>query len=157
MNDYTSAVANRLPKQRNLTWRYDEWLTGTKIDISQKQKDSEMKEARKSRMSEKLEAKTADNAHNQKELDATVPADVFLVATPSCLFSRAFSRFLISISQRCQWISGRVHQNRSKRTHLNFRVCDVRAGAGRCSTRRTSSTPASTATPRPLGAAPEGF
>ena len=64
-----------MPKQRNLTWRYDEWLTGTKIDISQKQKDSEMKEARKSRMSEKLEAKTADNAHNQKELDATVTED----------------------------------------------------------------------------------
>jgi hypothetical protein len=70
--DFASMEAEARADETTQQNEYDEWLTGTKIDISQKQKDSEMKEARKSRMSEKLEAKTADNAHNQKELDATV-------------------------------------------------------------------------------------
>merc|ERR1719240_2147146 len=70
--DFASMEAEARADETTQQNEYDEWLTGAKIDISQKQKDSEMKEARKSRMSEKLEAKTADNAHNQKELDAAV-------------------------------------------------------------------------------------
>merc|ERR1719421_1347337 len=51
---------------------YDTWLTGAQIDKSQKTKDSEMKEARKGRLAEKLEAKTGDHSHVTKELEATV-------------------------------------------------------------------------------------
>ena len=36
---------------------------------SQKEKDSEMKEARKGRLSEKLEAKTGDHSHVPEDLE----------------------------------------------------------------------------------------
>merc|ERR1719487_285898 len=51
---------------------YEKWLTDTKIAISEKEKDTEMKEARKERQSEKLVGKTDDFTHNKKELEATV-------------------------------------------------------------------------------------
>merc|ERR1719333_1798591 len=51
---------------------YEKWLTDTKIAISEKEKDTEMKEARKERQKEKLVSKTDDFNHNKKELEATV-------------------------------------------------------------------------------------
>merc|ERR1719238_1360844 len=51
---------------------YEKWMTDTKIAISEKEKDTEMKEARKERQSEKLVGKTDDFNHNKKELEATV-------------------------------------------------------------------------------------
>merc|ERR1719217_1005674 len=51
---------------------FDKWMTDTKIAISEKEKDTEMKEARKERQSEKLVSKTDDFNHNKKELEATV-------------------------------------------------------------------------------------
>merc|ERR1719460_884017 len=51
---------------------YEKWLTDTKIAIAEKQKDTEMKEARKERQKEKLVGKTDDFSHNKKELEATV-------------------------------------------------------------------------------------
>merc|ERR1719199_478156 len=51
---------------------FEKWMTDTKIAISEKEKDTEMKEARKERQSEKLVSKTDDFSHNKKELEATV-------------------------------------------------------------------------------------
>merc|ERR1719316_128740 len=51
---------------------YEKWMTDTKIAISEKEKDTEMKEARKERQKEKLVSKTDDFNHNKKELGATV-------------------------------------------------------------------------------------
>merc|ERR1719487_2344800 len=51
---------------------YEKWMTDTKIAISEKQQDTQMKEARKERQSEKLVSKTDDFNHNKKELEATV-------------------------------------------------------------------------------------
>jgi uncharacterized small protein (DUF1192 family) len=70
--DFASMEAEARADETTQQNEYDEWLTGAKIDVSQKQKDSEMKEARKARLSEKLESKTADFSHNKKELEATV-------------------------------------------------------------------------------------
>jgi len=51
---------------------YEKWMTGTKIAISEREKDTEMKEARMERQKEKLVGKTDDFNHNKKELEATV-------------------------------------------------------------------------------------
>merc|ERR1719379_2200804 len=51
---------------------YEKWMTDTKIAISEREKDTEMKEARKERQSEKLVGKTDDFNHNKKELEATL-------------------------------------------------------------------------------------
>merc|ERR1719235_1375629 len=51
---------------------FEKWLTDTKIAISEKEKDTEMKEARMERQKEKLVSKTDDFNHNKKELEATV-------------------------------------------------------------------------------------
>merc|ERR1719333_600494 len=51
---------------------FEKWLTDTKIAISEKEKDTEMKEARMERQKEKLVNKTDDFSHNKKELEATV-------------------------------------------------------------------------------------
>merc|ERR1719197_2150557 len=51
---------------------FEKWMTDTKIAIAEKQKDTEMKEARKERQKEKLVSKTDDFNHNKKELEATV-------------------------------------------------------------------------------------
>merc|ERR1719352_918126 len=64
----TNAKADETEQQDE----YDKWLTDTKIAISEKQKDTEMKEARKERQKEKLVSKTDDFTHNKKELEATV-------------------------------------------------------------------------------------
>jgi len=70
--DFASMEAAARADETTQQNEYDEWLTSAQIDKSQKQKDSEMKEARKQRLGEKLEAKTADFNHNKKELEATV-------------------------------------------------------------------------------------
>jgi len=69
--DFASMEAEARATETTQQEEYDEWLTSAQIDKSQKEKDSEMKEARKQRLSEKLEAKTADFTHNKKELEAT--------------------------------------------------------------------------------------
>merc|ERR1719158_2266719 len=69
--DFASMEAEARATETTQQGEYDEWLTSAQIDKSQKEKDSEMKEARKQRLSEKLEAKTADFTHNKKELEAT--------------------------------------------------------------------------------------
>jgi len=51
---------------------FEKWMTDTKIAISEKQKDTEMKTARMERQKEKLVSKTDDFSHNKKELEATV-------------------------------------------------------------------------------------
>jgi hypothetical protein len=63
----TNAKADETEQQDE----YDTWLTDTKISISEKQKDTEMKTARKERQKEKLVSKTDDFTHNKKELEAT--------------------------------------------------------------------------------------
>merc|ERR1719313_474567 len=52
----TNAKADETEQQDE----YDKWLTDTKIAIAEKQKDTEMKESRKERQSEKLVSKTDD-------------------------------------------------------------------------------------------------
>jgi len=64
----TNAKADETEQQDE----YDKWLTDTKIAISEKQQDTQMKEARKERQKEKLVSKTDDFSHNKKELEATV-------------------------------------------------------------------------------------
>jgi len=63
----TNAKADETEQQDE----YDTWLTDTKISISEKQKDTEMKTARMERQKEKLVSKTDDFTHNKKELEAT--------------------------------------------------------------------------------------
>jgi uncharacterized small protein (DUF1192 family) len=70
--DFASMEAAARADETTQQEEYDTWLTGSKINKSEKEKDSQMKEARKGRLTEKLQAKTADHDHNQKELDATV-------------------------------------------------------------------------------------
>jgi len=70
--DFASMEAGARADETTQQDEYDTWLTGAQIDKSQKEKDSEMKEARKGRLSEKLEAKTGDHSHVTKELEATV-------------------------------------------------------------------------------------
>merc|ERR1719395_5428 len=70
--DFASMEAAARADETTQQNEYDEWLTTAQIDKAQKMKDSEMKEARKGRLSEKLEAKTADHSHVTKELEATV-------------------------------------------------------------------------------------
>merc|ERR1719405_177740 len=70
--DFASMEAGARADETTQQEEYDTWLTGAQIDKSQKMKDSEMKEARKGRLSEKLEAKTGDHSHVTKELEATV-------------------------------------------------------------------------------------
>merc|ERR550514_1007281 len=60
----TNAKADETEQQDE----YDTWLTDTKISISEKQKDTEMKTARMERQKEKLVSKTDDFTHNKKEL-----------------------------------------------------------------------------------------
>merc|ERR1719163_2515448 len=60
----TNAKADETEQQDE----YDTWLTDTKISISEKQKDTEMKTARKERQKEKLVSKTDDFNHNEKDL-----------------------------------------------------------------------------------------
>merc|ERR1719389_910482 len=64
----TNAKADETEEQDE----FDTWLTDTKIAISEKNKDTEMKTARKGRQEEKLKGKTDDFKHNKKELEATV-------------------------------------------------------------------------------------
>ena len=46
-------------------------MTAMSVEKASKQKDSEMKEARKETLTNKLMGKTKDQDHNNKELDAT--------------------------------------------------------------------------------------
>merc|ERR1719269_374431 len=50
---------------------YQQDITDESIDKAQEQKDSQMMTAKKDRLTEKLEAKTADHDHTSKELAAT--------------------------------------------------------------------------------------
>jgi uncharacterized small protein (DUF1192 family) len=51
---------------------YEKWMTDTKISISEKEQDTQMKTARMERQKEKLVSKTDDFKHNKKELEATL-------------------------------------------------------------------------------------
>merc|ERR1719198_2034818 len=51
---------------------YEKWMTDTKISISEKEQDTQMKTARMERQKEKLVSKTDDFTHNKKELEATL-------------------------------------------------------------------------------------
>ena len=51
---------------------YEKWMTDTKISISEKEQDTQMKTARMERQKEKLVSKTDDFNHNKKELEATL-------------------------------------------------------------------------------------
>merc|ERR1719231_2249065 len=64
----TNAKADETTEQDD----FDSFLTDTKIAISEKSKDTDMKTARKGRQEEKLTSKTDDFKHNEKELEATV-------------------------------------------------------------------------------------
>merc|ERR1719247_1935644 len=77
-SDFASMEAQAKADETTQQNEYDEWLTATQIDKSATQKDSEMKAARKERLGEKLEAKTADFTHNKKELEATREAQKIL-------------------------------------------------------------------------------
>ena len=46
-------------------------MTAMSVEKASKQKDNEMKEARKETLTTKLMGKTKDQDHNNKELDAT--------------------------------------------------------------------------------------
>jgi hypothetical protein len=64
----TNAKADETQQQDD----FDTFLTDTKIAISEKEKDTEMKTARKGRQEEKLTSKQDDFKHNEKELEATL-------------------------------------------------------------------------------------
>ena len=68
--------------------RYEKWMTDTKISISEKEQDTQMKTARMERQKEKLVSKTDDFKHNKKELEATLQYEADLQhACAGCGFS----------------------------------------------------------------------
>jgi hypothetical protein len=69
--DFASMEAKARSDETSQQDNYDKEMTATKIDIAEKQSDSEQKEARKQRMQEKLTSKTNDLGHNANELRAT--------------------------------------------------------------------------------------
>merc|ERR550537_1209736 len=69
--DFASMEAKARSDETSQQDNYDKEMTATKIDISEKQSDSEQKEARRERMNEKLTGKTNDRTHNTNELAAT--------------------------------------------------------------------------------------
>merc|ERR1719214_499241 len=70
--DFALMETNAKADETEQSDEYEKWMTDTKIAISEKEKDTEMKEARKERQAEKLVGKTDDFNHNKKELEATV-------------------------------------------------------------------------------------
>merc|ERR1719214_368343 len=70
--DFALMETNAKADETEQSDEYEKWMTDTKIAISEKEQDTEMKEARKERQSEKLVGKTDDFNHNKKELEATV-------------------------------------------------------------------------------------
>merc|ERR1719217_1547132 len=70
--DFALMETNAKADETEQSDEYEKWMTDTKIAISEKEKDTEMKEARKERQKEKLVSKTDDFNHNKKELEATV-------------------------------------------------------------------------------------
>merc|ERR1719478_1641645 len=70
--DFALMETNAKADETEQSDEYEKWMTDTKIAIAEKQKDTEMKEARKERQSEKLVSKTDDFKHTMKELEATV-------------------------------------------------------------------------------------
>merc|ERR1719201_2046120 len=69
--DFASMEAKARSDETSQQDNYDKEMTATKIDISEKQSDSQQKEARLGRMQEKLTGKTNDKEHNSNELRAT--------------------------------------------------------------------------------------
>merc|ERR1719353_688210 len=64
--DFALMETNANADETEQSDEYEKWLTDTKIAIAEKEKDTEMKEARKERQSEKLVSKTDDFSHNKK-------------------------------------------------------------------------------------------
>merc|ERR1719182_627302 len=62
--DFALMETNAKADETEQSDEYEKWMTDTKIAIAEKQKDTEMKEARKERQSEKLVSKTDDFTHN---------------------------------------------------------------------------------------------
>merc|ERR1719486_1328720 len=79
--DFALMETNAKADETEQSEEYEKWLTDTKIAISEKEKDTEMKEARKERQKEKLVSKTDDFNHNKKELEATVQYEADLQHT----------------------------------------------------------------------------
>ena len=63
---------------------YEKWMTDTKISISEKEQDTQMKTARMERQKEKLVSKTDDFNHNKKELEATLQYEADLQHACAC-------------------------------------------------------------------------
>merc|ERR1719197_644363 len=61
--DFALMETNAKADETEQSDEYEKWLTDTKIAISEKEKDTEMKEARKERQKEKLVSKTDDFTH----------------------------------------------------------------------------------------------
>jgi DNA repair exonuclease SbcCD ATPase subunit len=70
-SDFASMEAQARSDETTQQDQYDAWLTGSKVDKAGKEKDSEMKAARKLTLESKLESKQTDFSHNTKELEAT--------------------------------------------------------------------------------------
>jgi uncharacterized protein YoxC len=69
--DFASMEAKARSDETSEQDNYDTEMTATKIDIAEKQSDSEQKTTRSARMQEKLTGKTNDKQHNTNELAAT--------------------------------------------------------------------------------------
>jgi chromosome segregation ATPase len=70
-SDFASMEALARSDETTQQDSYDQSMTAMSIEKASKQKDSEMKEARKETLTTKLMGKTKDQDHNNKELDAT--------------------------------------------------------------------------------------
>merc|ERR1719440_261673 len=70
-SDFASMEALARSDETTQQDSYDQSMTAMSVEKASKQKDSEMKEARKETLSTKLAGKTKDQDHNNKELDAT--------------------------------------------------------------------------------------
>merc|ERR1740130_987705 len=71
-SDFASMEAQARSDETTQQDEYDTMITTLTGDKAEKTKDAEMKAARKERMGEKLQGKSADESHNTKELEATV-------------------------------------------------------------------------------------
>jgi len=70
-SDFASMESQAQADETTQDSEYQQDITDESIDKAQEQKDSQMMTAKKDRLTEKLEAKTADHDHTSKELAAT--------------------------------------------------------------------------------------
>merc|ERR1719461_2341605 len=82
-SDFARLEADTTPAEATAQKEYDEFMTASKVDVAQKNKDIEHKTAKKQDETQAKTTKTADLEGTQKELDAALA--YFDKLKPSCV------------------------------------------------------------------------